>query len=89
MIPTDFPEANAKFGPPSDMAESQVKTIPAYVGQVSSGSVDGATLVVAAWKPTAEELKDLEAGKPVFISMLGGLAPHFLTTDFALATNPA
>lgn len=84
-----FPEANTKFGPPPDLDESQCRTIPAFVGKVERGAVEGAPIVVVAWQPDAAELAAIAAGKPIFISMIGGLAPHFLTTDFTTATLPA
>ena len=89
MTPIKFKEANTRFGPPADLAESQCMTIPAFVGKVHGGSVDGSSIVVVAWQPTAEELGQLAAGKPIYISMIGGLAPHFLTTDFEQAIKPA
>lgn len=89
MIPTTFPEANVRFGPPDGMEESQVMSIPAHVCEAKSGSCDGVQMVVVAWLPSAEELRDMQQGKPVYLSMIGGLAPHFLTTDFKQATNPA
>ena len=89
MNPATFPQANTKFGPPTDLAESQCLTIPAYMGRVQGGSVDGSTIVVVAWLPTAEELKQLNAGAPIYLSCMGGLPPHFISTDFDLATHPA
>jgi hypothetical protein len=81
MTPTTFPQANATFGPPSDLAESQCHSIPAYVGQIA-GSCDGARVVITAWKPTAAELEQLNAGGVVFLSVLGGLPPHYIGTGF-------
>jgi len=89
MIATTFPEANRTFGPPPGYAESQIVPIKAFVGRVGVGSVDGDPLVVTAWQPTAAELEALNAGAPVFCSFIGGLPPHFLTTNFREATNPA
>lgn len=89
MNPVNFPESNARFGPPSDLTEEQCKTIFAFMSEVTGGSVDGANMVVTAWKPTPEELEELNAGNPVFLSCLGGLPPHYLTTNFQNATNPA
>ncbi len=88
MNPTNFPEANAVFGTPKDLAPSQCRAIPAFRGTVDGGSVDGLVFVVVAWQPTPEEIEDIKNGKPVFISMVGGLAPHYLTTDFFAATHP-
>lgn len=89
MTPTTFNEANAVYGPPADLDESQCQSIPAYQGTVLGGSVDGCKVVVVAWKPCEGDLERIMLGYPIFISMMGGLAPHFLTTDFQQATNPA
>lgn len=89
MTPTPFPEANANFGPPSDLEESQCATVRAYFGTIERGSLEGSKIVVVAHLPTADELADIMAGKPIFLSMLGGLAPHFLTTNFQSATSVA
>lgn len=89
MTPVQFPEVNSRFSAPPDLGESQVMTVPAYVGRVRGGSVDGAQVVVTAWKPSVEELAQLVAGKPLFLSFLGGLPPHFPTVDFHTATHPA
>lgn len=88
MIPIKFPEANTTFGPPSDLEESQCMSIQAHVARVHGGSVDGATVVVVAWKPDAHDIHMLEAGHPIYISMMGGLVPHFLTTRFQDAIKP-
>lgn len=89
MTPITFHEANASFKAPTDLAESQVATIMAYCGPIPGGSMDGEKMVVVAWKPSPEEVAAISAGAPVFLTTLGGLPPHFLTTDFASATNPA
>lgn len=88
MIPVDFPEANVLFGPPEGLDESQCMTITAFSGKVAGGSVDGANITVTAWKPSAEELEALKNGSPIFISFIGGLPPHFLTTVFQSAIKP-
>lgn len=89
MTPTNFPEANTTYGPPPDLEESQCMSIRAYKGTVVGGSVDGSDQVVVAWLPTDEDVDRIVAGEPIFISMLGGLAPHFLTTTFEEAIRPA
>lgn len=91
MSPTQFPEANTTFGPSADLEESQCFRIPAYRGEVRNpkSSVDGALICVVAWMPTNEEIEALKSGVPVYLSCLGGLPPHFLTTNFEDATNPA
>lgn len=89
MISQTFPESNIKMRRPAGFEESQIGTIDAFLGEVKSGSCEGANLVVVAWKPTPAELEALNKGCPVFLSCLGGLPPHFLTTNFQEATNPA
>ena len=89
MTPVDFPEANCNFGPPPDMSESQVIPIRAFKHQVAGGSCDGCDQVVVAWKPSEEELRIIKEGGPIFISMLGGLAPHYPSMSFYEATHPA
>lgn len=89
MTPSTFPEANVRLGAPDGLTDTQVMTIPAYVGEVVGGSVDGLRLVVVAWKPSAIELERLNQGGEIFLSCLNILPPHFLTTTFAEAINPA
>lgn len=89
MTPTIFPQANCRFKAPTDLEESQCMTIDAFKGKVVGGSVDGSDFVVVAWTPTPDELAKLNAGSPIFLSMMGGLAPHFLTTNFDEAIKPA
>ena len=89
MTPILFPEANVSLGAPEGLTETQVMTIPAYVGEVVGGSVDGVRLVVVAWRPTAAELEDLNNGGEIYLSCIGGLPPHFLTTKFKEAVKPA
>jgi len=89
MTPVNFPEANTRFGPPVDLEESQCMTIPAYLGSVNNQDcVDGANVIVVAWKPSQEELNILMLGGSIYLSVLGGLPPHFLCTDFVTAINP-
>lgn len=89
MSPIDFPQANARLGPPAELEESQCHTITAYVCDAIGGSCDGTRMVVVAWKPSEEERMKLADGAPIFLTCLGGLLPHFLTTSFDQATNPA
>jgi hypothetical protein len=89
MTPATFPECNCTFGPPPDLVESQCRSIPAYQGSVDRGSVEGSRIVVVAYKPDEAELEHLAQGGLLFLSMMGGLAPHFITCCFEHATSPA
>lgn len=64
-------------------------SIYAHLTEAKSGSVDGDKIVVVAWQPNEIDLERLRNGAPIFLSVLGGLPPHFLTTDFKEAVNPA
>jgi len=78
--PVMFEGANSTYGPPPGFAESQVAPIPASRYQVVGGPCDGVEMVVVAWLPDAEDLARLNAGGPVYLSCIGGLPPHHLTT---------
>lgn len=84
MTPSTFPEANTAFKAPSDSSESQCCTIEAF-----GGSCDGVPMVITAWRPSPEELSELNRGGLVYLTVLGGLPPHFVTTSFDQARRPA
>lgn len=86
MNPIEFPEANARHGAPEGMDESHVRVIPSFRAVIQGGAFDGSEMVVVAWKPTPAELAELNAGGAAYLSMIGGLPPHFVTTSFAEAT---
>lgn len=87
MTPTDLPETNAQFGAPKGMMESQVATIRAFWGEIDQGPLEGSEFVVTAWQPSPEEVAAINAGAPIFLTTMGGLPPHLLTTSFREATN--
>lgn len=89
MTPTDFPQSNTTFGPPTDMDQNQCKPVRAHISRVLGGSVDGAIVVVVAWQPSEQDIVRINSGAPVYLSMMGGLYPHFMTTEFEQAVNPA
>lgn len=89
MTPVTFPQQTHIFGKPGSWSDSQCKPVPAYLGQAQGGSVDGIPIVVVAWQPDAEALAKLNSGEPIFLTMCGGLAPHFLSTSFEEAIRPA
>lgn len=88
MKPTNFEEANCTFGAPSDMEESQVSSIGAFVGIQDGGSCDGIQITITAWKPSEAELAALVHGNPIFITFMGlGLPPHLVTASFGDALS--
>lgn len=89
MTPVDFPEANASLGAPQGMSENQVQTVCCLVQQILGGSCDGLPQVVVAWQPSLEEVELIRQGKPIYLSVIGGLPPHYLTMNLYAATHPA
>lgn len=89
MRPEDFPESNCVFGPPAALAESQCHSVPAYKGEIKTGSCDGLKQVVVAWRFTKEEIEVLSNGGLLYLSVIGGLLPHYLSLSFHDATHPA
>lgn len=91
MIPVTFEEANASFGAPEDMHESQCMTIEGFMGEVRNpnSSLDGQRIIVVAWKPSIEEITIMQMGNPIYLSFVGGIPPHFPCMTFQEATNPA
>lgn len=104
MTPINFPECNCTFGPPGELTEEQVRTIPAFRGKFEGdgspsiffqgayegGSCDGAPCVVVAYQLTPEDFEALKQnGGVIYFSMMGGLAPHYPSLNFHDATHPA
>lgn len=82
MTATHFPQSNIVYGPPKGLDESQVASIHAYETEVQRGNLDGVKLTITAWQPSNRELNDLLLGRPVFLSFIGGLPPHYVCTSF-------
>jgi hypothetical protein len=88
MNPCNFPQANKLFGPPPGLDESQVMTVPACLGTISEGNMDGATCIVVCWMPSQEDLDRLNSGIPIYLTFLGGLPAHGIATEFNPAIRP-
>lgn len=87
MTPASFDQANAIFRAPDGLEESQCSAVRAYTGTLQGGSCDGVPIVVTAWQPSAAEITAIAAGAPIFLTIIGSLPPHCVTTSFAEATN--
>lgn len=86
MIPIDFPQTNTVLKSPPDL-EGSCQEIRAYQGEVVGGIWDGSQVVVTAWKPSPEELEELNNGGSVFLHVMGGLPPHYVCTSFEEGWN--
>lgn len=81
MESVPFDMQNTVFGPPTGFTEGQIATIPAHLGEIPGPhALEGSKFVVVAWKPSHEDLQCLINGGVIYLTMVGGLAPHFLTT---------
>jgi len=89
MTPIDPPVSNAVFGAPADLDESQVHPIRGFRFEIRSGNLDGSNAVVVAWRPDEQDIEAINRGDPIFLTCIGGLVPHFLTTQFTVATMGA
>jgi hypothetical protein len=89
MHPVIINEANCNFTRPKDLEEAQCMEIRGFVGQIAGGSMDGENVVVVGWRPSEEDMERLKRGHPIYVSCIGGLPPHLLTTAFEEAVKPA
>jgi hypothetical protein len=87
MTPAAFDQSNAIFRAPDGLEESQCSAVRAYTGTLQGGSCDGVPITITAWHPNPQELAAIAAGAPIFLTFIGGLPPHCVTTSFAEATN--
>ena len=89
MTPVTFPQANTTFHKPADLTDEQCGSAEAFQGEIASGSLEGAPVIVTAWKPDPMELEALRNGGSVFITFITEvLPPHTLATNFESAINP-
>lgn len=88
MTPIKFPESNNEYGPPRGMDESQVRTVPVFKGKVEGGSCKDFPIVVVCYELTEADVEALLHGRKIYVSMIGGLAPHYLSQTFYDATHP-
>lgn len=88
MTPKHFDEANANFGPPPDLEECQCRTIPAFQGEVEGGSCDRLRCVVVCYDVNQADIAVMQNTGKIFLTMIGGLAPHYLSLSFHDATHP-
>ena len=86
MTPVSFTQSNHVFGSPSDLPGSCID-IEAHLSVVEQGIFEGTRRVVVAWKPTDEDLKKLLAGASIYLTCMGGLPPHFMSTSFEDAVS--
>lgn len=88
MRSIDFPEANAHFDQPKAIPPHGPDQIPAYEGSIAGGPLDGMPITITAWKPSAKDLAAMNAGNPLYLTVIGCFIPPLsLSADFESATR--
>lgn len=67
MIATSFDEENCVLSKPEDMSVDQCTCLSVFQGD----SQDGIPLIISCWKPTKEELKEINKTGRVWLTVLG------------------
>jgi hypothetical protein len=89
MNPIKFDECNTFFGPNTEMEDVKCEITPAWVGDAEGGSLDGLRMAVCAYKLDEHELKEILEGGYIYVTMVGGLSMHYMSTNFHDATHPS
>ena len=71
MIPTSFDESNGVLDKPPGMTYDECEVLSVWRGESS----DGVPLVVSQWKPTREELDEINRTGRVWLIVLGHTMP--------------
>ena len=89
-MPLEFEKTNVTFLIPDDLARNKTKAraIRGRILQVNTGPLDGLAVAVVAYKPSPLDVSRILAGEPIYISFLGGVAPHYVSVSLEDAINP-
>lgn len=75
MYPTSFDESNIVFDKPEGMSYEECEALSAFVGH----TIDGQDVVISCWKPTPEELYEINKTGRIWCYHFGTqLQPHCL-----------
>lgn len=69
------------FKSPPDLPGS-CEDVRGFMGNVQGGIFDGTSQVVVAWQPTEEDIKKINTGQPIYLSVMGNLPPHYVCMSF-------
>lgn len=77
MLPVSFEGVNHTFVKPDSMSDDECGDLRVYRGIDQNGY----PMILSAWQPSKEDLEALNAGRPVFLNILGqGMPPVSLFT---------
>jgi hypothetical protein len=75
MYPTDFDQSNQVIDKPPDMTREECLPINAFIGE----STEGYPAIVTCWKPTKEELEEINrTGRVWCILYSHVIPPHYI-----------
>lgn len=75
MFPTDFDQSNKVFDKPQSMTRDECEAVNCFVGK----DVAGQDVILTCWKPTREELEEINRTGRVWCYHYGNyLQPHSL-----------
>lgn len=77
MLPIDFPGSNFTFTKPQGMTDEQCMSLRVFKGHDTEGN----PVIISAWKPSYEDIKAINEGRPIWFSCRGlGMPPVSIYT---------
>lgn len=80
MVPTSFDQANIVYDKPEGMTREECDALSCWKGQ----DTDGQPLVISCWKPTKEELEEINRTGRIWVFHFG----HYLQPHAVSGQNP-
>lgn len=68
MFPTDFDESTGYLNPPKGVSPDDIVPLSVWQGEDTGGT----PLVISCWKPTREELAEINRTGRVWLILIGG-----------------
>lgn len=75
-----FDEQNGVLGPPRGMTEEMVQSASVFRGRTDLHGLDDVPCVVTCWKPTVEELAEIQRTGRVWLMLIGQSMPPALVS---------
>lgn len=75
MIPSAFDEENGLLSPPAGVSEADVTSLSVHFGNIREPNGELTPVVVSCWKPTKEELDEINKTGRVWLIVYGQTMP--------------
>ncbi len=79
MIPSAFDEENAILDPPPGVPQEAIASISVYRGELDNGC----PAMISCWKPTQEELAEIQRTGRVWVLVMGHTVPPIAITGIS------